>query len=80
MTFAAKCYRLHRSQRPMIRKYVLWWLLFHLSRIFAPSIRGDRKRWPFDLVIAELCGGAVGLLGEYNRSLKRVAARRRKYA
>jgi GT2 family glycosyltransferase len=80
MAYITKCYRHDPSQRRKIRKWVMWWFMFHLSKIFASSIRGDRKRLPTNLVIAELMGGVVGLLGEYDRSLRRVAARRRKYA
>jgi GT2 family glycosyltransferase len=80
MAYITKCYRQEPTQRREIRNWVLWWFAFHVSKILAPSLRGDRRRLPFDLVIAELFGGVIGLLGEYDRSLKRVAARRRKYA
>jgi hypothetical protein len=42
-----------------------------------PFLRKTRKSWPLDLVIAELAGGVVGLMGEYGRSLKRIELRRR---
>jgi len=80
MAYTSKCYRHDLSQRPKIRRWVLWWFAFHLSKILAPVVRGDRNRWPLDLVIAELFGGVVGLLGEYDRSLRRVADRRRNCA
>lgn len=80
MAYITKCYRHDPTQRHEIRKWVLWWFAFHASKILAPSLRGDRRRLPFDLVLAELFGGVIGLLGEYDRSLRRVAARRRRYA
>ena len=79
MAYITKCYRHDPSQRSKIRKWIAWWFAFQISKILAPFLRGDRNRWPFDLVIAQLAGGVVGLLGEYDRSLRRVAARRRQY-
>jgi glycosyltransferase involved in cell wall biosynthesis len=79
MAYITKCYRHDPSQRSKIRKWIAWWFAYHVSKILAPYLRGDRTRWPFDLVVAQLAGGVLGLLGEYDRSLRRVAARRRQY-
>jgi GT2 family glycosyltransferase len=80
MAFITKCYRHECSRRPEIRRWIAWWFAHHVSRLLAPHARGDTKRSPSDLVMAELLGGVVGLLGEYDRSLRRVAARRRECA
>ena len=79
MAFISKCYRNEPLRRPKIRRWVAWWFARHVSRILAPYVRGDRKRSPSGLVMAELFGGVVGLLGEYDRSLRRAATRRREY-
>jgi hypothetical protein len=80
MAYVVKTFREDTSQRPKIRRWILWWFAYQLSKIFVPFLRRKRQRWPWDLVIAEIAGGVVGLLGEYDRSRKRVEALRREYA
>jgi GT2 family glycosyltransferase len=75
MAFITKCYRQNSEHRPKLRRWVMWWFASHLSKILAPSFRGDRDRWPLDLVVAELCGAAVGLFGAYDRALRHIADR-----
>ena len=80
MAYMVKTFRDDTSQRAKIRRWILWWFAYQCSKIFAPFLRRNRKRWPWDLVIAEIAGGIVGLLGEYDRSRKRVEVLRREYA
>jgi hypothetical protein len=80
MAYVVKTFRADTSQRPKIRRWILWWFSYQLSKILVPFLRRNRKPWPWDLVIAEIAGGIVGLLGEYDRSLKRIETRRREYA
>jgi len=80
MAYVTKSYLTDQSQRPKIRRWIAWWFVYQFSKIFVPFLRRNRKPWPFDLVVAEICGGIAGLFGEYHRSLSRVEALRRKYA
>ncbi len=80
MAYVSKSLRTDPSQRPQIRRWILWWFAYQLSKVIAPFLRLDRRPWPWDLVAAEIAGGIVGLLGEYDRSVSRVEALRRQYA
>ena len=79
MAFVTKSWRTDLTERPKISRWALWWLSFQLSKILAPFLRRNRKPWPWDLVMAEVAGGAVGLFGEYSRSQKRIELLRRQH-
>jgi len=72
MAYITKSWRSDPLDRPKIRRWLLWWLSYQLSKVLVPFLRSNRARWPFDLVMAEIFGGIVGLCGEYDRSLVRV--------
>jgi GT2 family glycosyltransferase len=80
MAYLTKAWRTDIEARPRIRRWVLWWACYQASKILVPFLRKDRRRWPRDMVLAELAGAAHGLLGEYDRSLARIARLRRKFA
>jgi GT2 family glycosyltransferase len=80
MAYVTKSLREDPSYRPKILHWILWWFAYQLSKLFAPYLRRNRKSLPWDLTAAEIAGGIVGLLGEYERSRKRVEALRREYA
>jgi GT2 family glycosyltransferase len=80
MAYVSKSYQAEPSQRANIRRWVWWWFAYQLGKGFAPFLRKTRKSWPLDLVIAELAGGVIGLMGEYQRSLRRVDLRRSHYS
>jgi GT2 family glycosyltransferase len=80
MAYVTKSYLTDLSQRPKIRRWIAWWFVYQFSKIFVPFLRRNRQPWPLDLVIAEICGGITGLLGEYHRSMSRIEALRRRYA
>jgi hypothetical protein len=79
MAFVTKSWRTDLAERPKISRWALWWLSFQLSKILTPFLRRNRKPWPWDLVMAEVAGGAVGLFGEYSRSQKRIELLRRQH-
>jgi glycosyltransferase involved in cell wall biosynthesis len=79
MAYINKSWRHDREQRAKIRRWVLWWLCYQLSKIFVPFLRRNRARWPVDMVAAEIFGALVGLCGEYDRSLARVEKLRRRF-
>ena len=78
MAFVVKSYKSDPPQRSQLRRLVGWWLKDQL-RQFKKSLRG-RHALPPIMILAELWGGVVGLLGEYPRSLKRVEQIRRKFS
>jgi GT2 family glycosyltransferase len=80
MAFVSKSWNTDPAQRPQIRRWILWWLSYQLSKIFVPFLRRNRKRWPWDLVTSEIVGGVAGLFGEYRRSEARIEAIRRQYS
>jgi len=79
MAFVTKSWRTDLTERAKIGRWALWWLSFQLSKILTPYLRRTRKPWPWDLVMAEVAGGAVGLFGEYGRSQKRIELLRRQH-
>lgn len=80
MAYVTKSWRSDPEQRPKIRRWLLWWLSYQLSKVLVPTLRRNRVRWPVDLVLAEILGAVVGLCGEYDRSENRIERLRRRYA
>jgi glycosyltransferase involved in cell wall biosynthesis len=80
MAYVSKSYQTDLTQRSNIRRWIWWWFAWQLSKILVPFLRKSRKSWPLDMVIAELAGGVIGLMGEYRRSLRRIETRRRLYS
>ena len=80
MAYLTKAWRAYPGERPKIRRWFLWWLSYELSKIFVPFLRRTREKWPWDMVLAELCGAVAGLCGEYDRSSSRVEEVRRQFA
>jgi glycosyltransferase involved in cell wall biosynthesis len=80
MAYVSKSYKTDPSQRANIRRWIWWWGAYQTSKVLVPFLRKSRKSWPLDLVIAEIAGGIVGLMGEYSRSMKRIEMRRRLYS
>ena len=80
MAYLVKCWRQDPAERPRIRRWTLWWLCYQLSKVFLPRLRRTGGPWPADMVCAELMGAVVGLCGQYDRSIARVARLRRRFA
>jgi GT2 family glycosyltransferase len=80
MAYITKSWRAEPSERPKIRRWLLWWLSYQLSKVLVPHLRRNRAHWPCDMVFAEILGGIVGLCGEYDRSLARAERLRRQFA
>ena len=79
MAFLTKSWRADPEARPKIRRWTLWWLCYQLSKIFVPHLRRNRGHWPWDMVIAEICGAVVGICGQYDRSLHQIEQLRRQF-
>jgi glycosyltransferase involved in cell wall biosynthesis/GT2 family glycosyltransferase len=77
MAFATKTYRIDAAGRPKLRRLVRWF--------FAAQLREARRRPGASPAgaragaVAELRGGAVGLMGTYGRSQRRSRRRRREH-
>lgn len=71
MAFIVKSYRSDPACRGQLRKLVRWWFLDQIRQLCS-SLRGKHVLPP-NMIALELWGGVVGLLGEYDRSVRRVA-------
>jgi GT2 family glycosyltransferase len=78
MAFVEKCYRSDPSQRVRLRRLVTWWIGDQVSQLKQALFR--KHVLPFSMILAEFCGGMVGLFGGYSRSLKRIATVRKDFA
>lgn len=70
MAFISKCYQEDPVQRAKLRYLVVWWFRYQL-RQFIHSLMTTQVRYS-RMILAEIWGGGVGLLGEYSRSTKRI--------
>lgn len=78
MAFLAKSYRADAANRARIRRRVVEWF-GHRVKSLAAACAG-RAVLPLGTLLAMTAGGIVGLLGEYDRSRRRVARIRREVA
>jgi glycosyltransferase involved in cell wall biosynthesis len=70
MTFASKAHGMDRPLRSRWRKLIVGWLREHLKELTMAMF--GRHVLPTRFLFWELCGGIIGLCGEYERSKKRV--------
>lgn len=78
MAFVIKSYQSDPPQRSQLRRLILWWFKNQLRQI-RERLRG-RHPLPMPMLLSELWGGVVGLLGEYRRSLRRIEQIRRQFS
>lgn len=78
MAFVQKSLRSDPANRPRFRRLIRWWFGDQAKQLYK-AIRG-RHVLPPSMILAEMHGGATGLLGEYQRSLRRIATIRRQSA
>jgi GT2 family glycosyltransferase len=76
--FLVKSYMTDPPLRPRLRSMTAWWFKHELAEL-ARSLSG-RHALPPDMILAELVGGVVGLFGEYQRSKRRTAIIRNRFA
>ena len=82
MCYIAKCYKTDPERRINLIRLVLWWVAYGFTN-FARQLKRKlfgQPHLPPSLFLGELWGGAVGLLGGYGRSKRRVAEIRARYA
>jgi glycosyltransferase involved in cell wall biosynthesis len=78
MAYVAKTYMTDIPQRANLRRLVAWWFGYELNGL-ADSLRGQNVLPP-GMILSEIGGGVLGLLGSYPRSVRRVRKIRRQYA
>ncbi|QJE73262.1 glycosyltransferase [Aerophototrophica crusticola] len=77
MAFVTKSRRSDPAARRRFSWLIFWWLR-HQGRELARALRG-KGDVPVGMVVAELRGAVTGILGEYDRSLRRTAEIRRRF-
>jgi hypothetical protein len=70
MAFVTKSLRNDNEQRLKFHYLRLCWLKYQMEQLRKSLKKGCTI--PPSMVVAELCGGIVGLMGEYSRSQKRI--------
>jgi glycosyltransferase involved in cell wall biosynthesis len=76
MAFLAKCYRADPPVRPIIFRFMAWWLKYQVKE----GLRSLRPNGPpLSMVLAEIWGGIAGIAGEYSRSTRRIERIRRAF-
>ena len=78
VAFVVKSYQQDPFQRSKFRRLVGWWFKDQLYQ-FGMNVIG-RHVLPTRMILAELWGGIVGLLGEYPRSLRRIEQIKKQFA
>jgi glycosyltransferase involved in cell wall biosynthesis len=77
MAFVVKTYHSDVTQRPKLRRFILWWFAYKLHTL-SKSLRGKHVLPP-GLHLAELWGGIMGLFGAYPRSVRRAERIRKRH-
>jgi len=77
MTVVSKSYRMDRPLRSRWRKLTVGWFYSHLNEL-VKALCGRHVLPPLFL-FWEICGGIVGLCGEYKRSMRRIERIRREH-
>ena len=76
MAFLAKCYHADPAVRPIIFRFLAWWIKYQIKE----AVRSLRPHGPpLVMVLAEVWGGIAGIAGEYSRSMRRIERIRRAY-
>ncbi|NJM70774.1 MAG: glycosyltransferase [Scytonema sp. RU_4_4] len=78
MAFIVKSYTSDPAKRSVLSKTILWWFKYELRQI--KQCLTNQHPLPVEMILAELWGGVVGILGEYPRSLRRAEKIRRQFS
>lgn len=70
MAFVTKSFQQDRSQAGKLLQLIAWWLKHQVWQLVQSLTQ--RHILPPSMVLAEFCGGIVGLCGEYRRSQRRI--------
>ncbi|MDZ7697207.1 MAG: glycosyltransferase [Deltaproteobacteria bacterium] len=77
MALADKWRHKNPTERPRIRYLVRAWFGLRFSELIFAVLR--RKPFPFYMILTEMAGGMVGIMGEYRRSIKRIHRVRKQF-
>ncbi|MBW1779885.1 MAG: glycosyltransferase [Deltaproteobacteria bacterium] len=77
MTLVDKCRRTDPGQRSKLRYLIRAWFSSRVSELTSSLLK--RSPFPFYMVLAEMAGGIVGLMGGYGRSIRRIERIRRQF-
>ena len=69
MAFLAKSYHADPPVRPIILRFLLWWIKYQIKQGLKAIRPGGP---PLSMVLAEIWGGICGVAGEYSRSMRRI--------
>jgi glycosyltransferase involved in cell wall biosynthesis len=81
MCYVTKCLRTDPERRVNLTRLVVWWFvndMFQVMRNYRNRLLGV-PYVPASILVGELYGGAVGLLGGYGRSQRRVQKIRKRF-
>jgi len=78
MAFVVKTYNSDVTQRPKLRRFILWWFAYKLHGL-SKSLRGKHVLPP-SFHLAELWGGVMGIFGAYPRSVRRAERIRKRFS
>jgi glycosyltransferase involved in cell wall biosynthesis len=81
MCYLSKCIKNDPERRIVLIRLVVWWFKHNLARLLGSlknGARGDHSLPP-TMVLGELWGGVLGLLGGYGRSQRRVEKIRKQF-
>ena len=77
MAYVVKCLRTDPERRGNLIRLMGWWFAHELWQL-QKAVRGVHALPP-SMILGELVGGMIGLLGGYGRSRRRVARIRRRH-
>jgi glycosyltransferase involved in cell wall biosynthesis len=77
MAFVTKSYQQDSTQRRKILRLIAWWFRDQLQQLKQSVLGGHAL--PPNMILAELWGGVVGLVGEYHRSQNRIEQIKRQF-
>jgi glycosyltransferase involved in cell wall biosynthesis len=82
MCFVMKCVRTDPQRRTSLLRLIGWWFVTQFTDVIRQWRRrmGGTAHVPVTIILGEIYGGVVGLLGGYGRSQRRIAAIRQRFA
>jgi glycosyltransferase involved in cell wall biosynthesis len=82
MCFVTKCLRTDRERRRSLLRLIAWWFVTHSTDVIRQwrNGRAGIPHVPPAILIGEIWGAAVGLMGGYGRSQRRTDAIRQRFA
>ena len=82
MCFLSKCIKTDPERRLNLMRLLLWWFFDHTERMARQSKKKlqGRHYFPPSVYLSELCYGAIGFFGGYERSQRQIEAIRKRFS